>query len=69
MAQDAQKSVGTLRVFAETRDGKCLTGGGLDAGHPCAGRLRLASFMLPQGIGGTVGPTTMVIAFRRLEQK
>ena len=27
-------------------------GGGLDAGHPYAGRLRQASFLLPQGLDG-----------------
>ena len=44
---------GVLRVFAETRDGKPLAGGGLDAGHPFAGRLRLASFLLPTGLAGS----------------
>jgi len=29
-----------------------LAAGGLDAGHPHAGRLRLASFILPQGLEG-----------------
>jgi hypothetical protein len=48
----AASAPGVLRVFAETRDGKPLAGGGLDAGHPFAGRLRLASFMLPPGMGG-----------------
>jgi len=43
---------GTLRVFVETPDGKLRVGGGLDAGHPNAGRLRLASFVLPQGQDG-----------------
>ena len=33
---------GVLRVFVETPDGKVRVGGGLDAGHPCAGRLRQA---------------------------
>ena len=48
VANDGAASVpGVLRVFAETRDGKPLAGGGLDAGHPFAGRLRLASFLLP----------------------
>ena len=37
------------------RDGKPLAGGGLDAGHPFAGRLRLASFLLPPGLGGQRG--------------
>jgi len=44
---------GTLRVFAESRDGKPLAGGGLDAGHPFAGRVRLASFRLPGGLAGS----------------
>jgi hypothetical protein len=43
---------GILRVFVETPDGKVRVGGGLDAGHPHAGRLRLASFVLPQGLDG-----------------
>ncbi len=43
---------GVLRVAAETRDGRRLAGGGLDAGHPHAGRLRLASFRLPRGHAG-----------------
>jgi hypothetical protein len=46
---------GTLRVFAETPDGKVRVGGSLDAGHPHAGRLRQASFILPRELeGGTV---------------
>jgi hypothetical protein len=53
-ANDGVASVpGVLRVAAETRDGKPLAGGGLDAGHPLAGRLRLASLRLPSGRGGT----------------
>jgi hypothetical protein len=43
---------GVLRVFVETPDGKVRVGGGLDAGHPNAGRLRLASFVLPAGLDG-----------------
>jgi hypothetical protein len=43
---------GVLRVVAETREGQPLSGGALDAGHPLAGRLRLASFLLPPGLGG-----------------
>jgi hypothetical protein len=38
---------GILRITAETPDGKRLAGGGLDPGHPFAGRVRLASFRLP----------------------
>jgi hypothetical protein len=43
---------GILRVFVETPDGKVRIGGGLDAGQPFAGRLRLASFVLPAGLDG-----------------
>ena len=53
-ANDGVASVpGVLRVSAETREGRALAGGGLDAGHPFAGRLRLASFLLPAGLGGS----------------
>jgi hypothetical protein len=52
-ANDGVASVpGVLRVSAEARDGKTLASGSLDAGHPFAGRLRLASFLLPPGMGG-----------------
>ncbi len=44
---------GVLRVFAETPDGTVRVGGGLDAGHPLAGRPRLASFLLPPGTAGS----------------
>jgi hypothetical protein len=44
---------GLLWVSAETRNGKALASGALDAGHPFAGRLRLASFLLPPGLGGS----------------
>jgi len=54
VANDGAASVpGVLRLFAETRDGKPLAGGGLDAGHPLAGRLRLASLLLPPGMAGS----------------
>ena len=43
---------GVLRVFVETMDGKIRVGGSLDAGHPFAGKLRQASFLLPKGIDG-----------------
>ena len=43
---------GVLRIFAETPDGKLRVGGGLDAGHPFAGRVRQASFVLPPGLDG-----------------
>jgi hypothetical protein len=42
---------GTLRLVVSTPDGRQLRSGGLDPGHPAAGRLRLASLPLP---GGTV---------------
>jgi len=48
---------GTLRVFAEaeTPAGPVRVGGSLDPGHPNAGRLRQASFLLPRQVeGGTV---------------
>jgi hypothetical protein len=46
---------GVLRVFVETPDGRVRVGGSLDAGHPHAGRVRQASFMLPRELeGGTV---------------
>jgi hypothetical protein len=55
-ANDGVASVpGILRVFVETPDGKIRAGGSLDAGHPHAGRLREASFLLPRELeGGTV---------------
>jgi hypothetical protein len=43
---------GVLRVCVETEDGALRVGGGLDAGHPHAGRLRQASFLLPSGFDG-----------------
>jgi len=53
-ANDGVASVpGVLRVSAETPEGKALAGGSLDAGHPFAGRLRLASFRLPPGTSGS----------------
>ena len=53
-ANDGAASVpGVLRVVAEARDGRTLAGGGLDAGQPFAGSLRLASFRLPQGLAGS----------------
>jgi hypothetical protein len=51
---DGDASVpGVLRVSAETPGGQTLAAGSLDAGHPFAGRLRLASFRLPPGLGGS----------------
>jgi hypothetical protein len=43
---------GVLRVFVESADRQWRVGGGLDAGHPHAGRLRQASFVLPPGVEG-----------------
>ena len=43
---------GILHVRVEDASGRVLAAGGLDAGHPHAGRLRLASFILPQGLEG-----------------
>ena len=43
---------GVLRVMAETREGTLLAGGGLDAGHPHGGGVRLASLLLPPGLAG-----------------
>jgi len=45
---------GNLHVFAESEDGKVRVGGGLDAGHPYAGRLRHASLRLPEGVEGSL---------------
>jgi len=44
---------GSLRITAQTPDGKPLAGGGLDPGHPFAGRVRLASLRLPGGPAAT----------------
>jgi hypothetical protein len=43
---------GVLRVFVESMDGRVSIGGGLDPGHPYGGRLRQASFVLPEGFEG-----------------
>jgi hypothetical protein len=43
---------GVLCVYVESMDGKVRVGGSLDAGHPYAGRVRQASFVLPQGMEG-----------------
>jgi hypothetical protein len=43
---------GALRVYVESLDGRVKVGGSLDAGHPHGGRLRQASFILPQGMDG-----------------
>ena len=44
---------GTLRVFVETPDGKVRVGGSLETGHPHAGRLRQASFILARDFAGS----------------
>ena len=41
---------GVLHVQVEDEAGRVLAEGGLDAGHPFAGRLRLGSFLLPAGL-------------------
>jgi hypothetical protein len=43
---------GILRVSVETPDGKVNASGSLDAGHPNAGRVRQASFLLPRTLEG-----------------
>jgi hypothetical protein len=43
---------GILRVSVQGRDFAFERSGSLDAGHPYAGRLRLASFMMPPGLEG-----------------
>ena len=43
---------GVLRVYVESMDGRVSVGGGLDPGHPYGGRLRQASFILPEGMEG-----------------
>jgi hypothetical protein len=40
---------GVLRVTVETEDGRRLTSGCLDAGHPLPGKIRQAQFVLPKG--------------------
>ena len=43
---------GVLRLTIETSDGKFRRGGSLDGGHPHAGKVRQASFLLPREIDG-----------------
>ena len=43
---------GVLRVTVESPDGKFRLSGSLDAGHPYAGKVRQASFLLPPGMDG-----------------
>jgi TAT (twin-arginine translocation) pathway signal sequence len=53
LANDGVAGVpGILHVSVEAPEGRWSVAGGLDAGHPWAGRLRLASFVLPQGQDG-----------------
>ncbi len=53
LANDGVAGVpGVLQVSVESSDGKVKVGGGLDAGHPFAGKLRQASFILPGGMEG-----------------
>ena len=39
---------GILRVHVKTPDGKLISGGALDAGHPYGGKVRQAAFLLPR---------------------
>jgi hypothetical protein len=41
---------GVLRLSIESMDGKFRMSGGLDAGHPFGGRIRLASFVIPREV-------------------
>jgi len=43
---------GVLRVTVESEDGSFRQSGSLDAGHPHAGKVRQASFLLPPGMDG-----------------
>lgn len=43
---------GTLRLIVESPDGKVKLAGTLDPGHPLPGKLRQASFLLPEGVEG-----------------
>jgi hypothetical protein len=43
---------GVLRLYLESLDGKIQLGGSLDAGHPHAGKIRQASFLLPKNSDG-----------------
>jgi len=43
---------GALRVTVESEDGSFRQSGSLDAGHPYAGKVRQASFLLPPGMDG-----------------
>jgi len=53
LANDGVAGVpGVLRLYVESMDGKTTVGGSLDPGHPHAGKLRQASFLLPKGMDG-----------------
>jgi hypothetical protein len=41
---------GSLKLWIEDKKGKVRLGGSLDPGHPYAGKLRQASFILPEGV-------------------
>jgi hypothetical protein len=41
-----------LRLYVESLDGTIKLGGSLDAGHPRAGKIRQASFLLPKNSDG-----------------
>ena len=43
---------GVLRLTLESRDGRFRQGGSLDGGHPHAGKIRQASFLLPHELDG-----------------
>ena len=43
---------GVLRLYVESVDGKIQLTGSLDAGHPYAGKIRQASFLLPKNSDG-----------------
>jgi hypothetical protein len=45
---------GMLWLHLESPDGKISLRGAIDAGHPHAGGLRQASFLLPKGYGGKI---------------
>jgi hypothetical protein len=53
LANDGVAGVpGTLRLVAETEEGKLLAAGAIDAGHPHPAGIRLASLLLPPGLAG-----------------
>ena len=43
---------GVLRLHLESEEGKIRLSGSLDAGHPHAGKIRQASFLLPKNSAG-----------------